>query len=80
MYPVLNCYQVVAQHHVHLLINMTALMVGILRVEERGNMCAPQAIAIDSRSKIQIFLDWLKTCPSARENKTVSQDEMCSPE
>jgi hypothetical protein len=32
---------------------MTALMVGILRVEERGNEHASQAIDIDSRSKIQ---------------------------
>jgi hypothetical protein len=37
MYPVLS-YQVVSQDHVHLLMNMTALMVGILRVEERGNV------------------------------------------
>ena len=35
MYPVLS-YQVVAPHHVHLLMNMTSQMVGILRVEERG--------------------------------------------
>ena len=54
--------------------NMTALMVGILRVEERGNEIASQAIDIDSRSKIQTFLDWLKTCPSARDNKTASWD------
>jgi hypothetical protein len=33
--------------------NMTTLMVGILRVEERGNECASQAIDIDSRSKLQ---------------------------
>ena len=72
MYPVLSCYQVVAQHNVHLLMNMTALMVGILRVEERGNVHASQAIDIDSRSKIQQFADWLKTCPGARENKTAS--------
>ena len=73
MYPVLS-YQVVSQDHVHLLMNMTALMVGILRVEERGNVHASQAIDIDSRSKIQKFADWLKTCPSARDNKTASQD------
>jgi hypothetical protein len=60
--------------------NMTALMVGILRVEERGNVHASHAIDIDSRSKLQKFADWLKTCPSARDNKTASQDEMCSPE
>jgi hypothetical protein len=80
MYPVLSCYQVVAPHHVHLLINMTALMVGILRVEERGNVYASQAIDIDSRSKIQKFADWLRMHPSARDNKTASRDEMCSPE
>jgi hypothetical protein len=54
--------------------NMTALMVGILRVEERGNECASQAIDIDSRSKVQHFSDWLKTCPSARDSKIASQD------
>ena len=73
MYSVLS-YQVVSPHHVHLLMNMTALMVGILRVEERGNVHASQAIDIDSRSKLQKFSDWLKTCPSARDNKTASQD------
>ena len=52
MYPVLS-FQVVAPHHVHLPMNMTALMVGILRVEERGNEHASQAIDIDSRSKLQ---------------------------
>jgi hypothetical protein len=74
MYPVLSCYQVVAPHHVHLLMNMTALMVGKLRVEERGNVHASQAIDIDSRSKLQKFADWLKTCPSARDNMTASRD------
>ena len=73
MYPVL-INQVVSQDHVHLLMNMTALMVGILRVEERGNVHASQAVAIDSRSKLQQFSDWLKTCPSARDNKAASQD------
>ena len=73
MYPVL-INQVVSQDHVHLLMNMTALMVGILRVEERGNVHASQAIAIDSRSKLQQFSDWLKTRPSARDNKTASRD------
>ena len=73
MYPVLSCYQVVSPDHVHLLLmNMTALMVGILRVEERGNVHATQAIDIDSRSKIQKFSDWLKTHPSARDNKAAS--------
>jgi hypothetical protein len=57
--------------------NMTALMVGILRMEERGNVHASQAMDIDSRSKLQKFSDWLKIpCPSARGNKTASQDEM----
>ena len=73
MYPVLS-YQVVSQDHVHLLMNMTALMVGILRVEERGNVHTSQAIGIDSRSKLQKFSDWLKTHPSARDNKAASQD------
>ena len=79
MYPVLSCYQVVSPDHVHLLMNMTALMVGILRVV-RKTECASQGIGIDSRSKLQKFLDWPKTCPSARKNKTASQDEMCFPE
>ena len=60
MYPVL-INQVVSQDHVYLLpMNMTALMVGILRVEEGGNEIASQAIDIDSRSKIQnMFFDCL---------------------
>ena len=74
MYPVLSCYQVVSQDHVNLLMNMTALMVGILGVEERGNVHASQAIDIDSRSKLQQFSDWLKSHPSARDNKTASRD------
>ena len=73
MYPVLS-YQVVAQHHVHLPMNMTALKVGTLSVEERGNVHASQATGIDSRSKLQQFSDWLKTRPSARDNKTASRD------
>ena len=73
MYPVLS-YQVISQDHVHLLMNMTGLMAGILRVEERGNVHTSQRIDIDSRSKIQKFVDWLKTCPSARDNKIASWD------
>ena len=73
MYPVL-INQVVSPHHVHLLMNMTALMVDILRVEERGNVHASQAIGIGSRSKLQKFADWLKTRPSARDHKTASRD------
>ena len=46
----------------------------------RKRKCASQAIDIDSRSKLQTFGDWLKTCSSARDNKTASQDEMCFPE
>ena len=65
----------VSQDHVHLLpMNMTALMVGIRRVEERRNEHASQAKDIDSRSKIKKVLDWLQTHPSARDNKTASQD------
>ena len=73
MYPLL-INQVVSPYHVHLPMNMTALMVGILRVEERGNVHASQANDIDSRSKPQMFADWLKTHPSARDNKTASRD------
>ena len=51
---------------------MTALMVGTLSVEERGNVHAYQAIAIAIRSKLQQFSDWLKTRSSARDNKTAS--------
>jgi hypothetical protein len=36
---------------------MTALMVGILRVEEKGSEIASQAIDIDSRSKLQNISD-----------------------
>jgi hypothetical protein len=80
MYPVL-INQVVSPDHVHATMNMTALMVCILRVEERGNVHASQAIDIDSRSMLlNTFLDWLKTHPSARDNKTASQDEMYFPE
>ena len=46
----------------------------------RKRKCASQAIATDSRSKLQQFSDWLKTCPSARDHTTARQDEMCSPE
>ena len=75
MYPVLSYYQVVSKDHVHLLMNMIALIVCILRVEERGNVHASQAIGIDSRSMLlNTFLDWLKTYPNARDNKTASQD------
>ena len=49
-------------------------MVGILKVEERGNVHASQAIDIDSMSRLQKCSDWLKTCPSARDNKTASQN------
>ena len=40
----------------------------------RKRKYASQAIAIDSRSKIQQFSDWLKIHPSARDNRTASQD------
>ena len=45
MYPVL-INQVVSQDHVHLPMNMTALMVCILRVEERGNVLLKQLTLI----------------------------------
>ena len=38
----------------------------------RKRKCASQAIDIDSRSKLQQFSDWLKTHPSARDNRTAS--------
>ena len=72
IYPLLSCYQVVSPDHDHLPMNMIALMVGILRVEERGNESTSQATDIDSRSRLQMFLDWLKTHPSARDHKTAS--------
>ena len=66
MYPVL-INQVVSPDHVHLLMNVTALMVGILRVEERGNAHASQAIAIDSRSKLQkLFFRLAKDMPKCK--------------
>jgi hypothetical protein len=40
----------------------------------RKRKCASQATDIDSKSKLQRFSDWLKTCPSARDNKTASRD------
>ena len=40
----------------------------------RKRKCASQAIAIDSRSKLQKYLDRLKTRPSARDNKTAGRD------
>ena len=40
----------------------------------RKRNCASQAIDIDSKSKLQQFSDWLKTRPSARDNKTASRD------
>ena len=46
----------------------------------RKRKCASQAIDIDSRSKLQQISDWLKTRPSARDNKAASQDEMYSSE
>ena len=40
----------------------------------RKRKCTPQAIDIDSRSKLEKCSDWLKTHPSARDNRTASQD------
>ena len=37
-------------------------------------MHTSQDTDIDCRSKLQKYLDWLKTCPSARDNLTASQD------
>ena len=72
MYPVLINQG--SLNNVHLFpMNMTVLMLGILR-SERKRKCAFQVIDIDSRSELQTCLDWLKTCPSARDNKTASRD------
>jgi hypothetical protein len=40
----------------------------------RKMKCASQATDIDSRSRLQKFSDWLKTHPSARDDKTASRD------
>ena len=40
----------------------------------RKRKCASQTIAIDSMSNLQKCSDWLKTRPSARDNKTASRD------
>ena len=53
MYPLLS-YKVVSPDHVHLLMNMTALMVGILRVEERGNVLLKQ-LALIAGQKYKSF-------------------------
>ena len=72
MYPVLS-YQVVAPHHVHLPTNMTVLLVGHTK-GGRKRKHTSQAIDIDSISELQTISDWLKTCPSERDNKTASRD------
>ena len=78
MYPVLS-YQVVSQDHVHLLMNMTALMMGILRVEERGNELTSQAIAIDSRSKIQKLFFQTGSRHTQVQGTVRQQAKMCFP-
>ena len=77
MYPVLSCYQVVSQDHVHLLMNMTALMVGILRVEERGNVLLMQLTLIAGLS----YNSFQTGSRHAQVQGTIRQQvEMCSPE
>ena len=79
MYPVL-INQVVSPDRVHLLMNMTALMVGILWVEERGNVHASQAIDIDSRSKLQKLFFRTGSRHAQVQGTIRQQVEMCSPE
>ena len=76
IYPVL-INQVVSQDHVHLLMNMTALMVGILRVEERGNMLLKQLTLIAGLSykRFQTGSRYTQV-----QGKTRQQVKMCSPE
>ena len=70
--------QVVSQDHVHLLMNMTALMVGKLRVEERGNVHASQAIALIAGLSYNSFQTGSR---HAQVQGTIRQQvEMCSPE
>ena len=76
MYPVLS-YQVVPHHYVHLPINTTALMVGILRVEERGNMLLKQLPLIAGLS----YNTFQTGSRHTQVQGTIRQQaEMCSPE
>ena len=76
MYPVL-INQVVSQDHVHLLMNLTALMVGILRVEERGNVLLKQLPLIAGLS----YNSFQTGARHAQVQGTIRQQvEMCSPE
>ena len=76
IYPVLSCCQVY-QDHVHLLMNMTALMVGILRVEERGNVLLKQLTLFAGLSYKSFWTDSRHT----QVQGTIKQQvEMCFPE
>ena len=76
MYPVL-INQVVSQDHVHLLMHMTALMVGTLSVEERGNVLLKQLPLIAGLS----YNRFQTGSRHAQVQGTIRQQvEMCSPE
>ena len=78
MYPVLSCYQV-SQDHVHLLpMNMTALMVCILRVEERGNVLLKQLTLI---AGLKYKISFQTGSRHTQVQGTISQQaKMCFPE
>ena len=78
MNPVFSCYEVVSPDHVHLLpMKMTALMVGILRVEERGNVLLKQLTLIAGLS----YKSFQTGSRHAQVQGTIRQQvEMCSPE
>ena len=77
MHPVLS-YQVVFQDHVYLLpLNMTALMVSILRVEERGNVLLKQLPLIAGLS----YQSFRTGSRHAQVQGTIRQQaKMCFPE
>ena len=76
MYPVL-INQVVSQDHVHLLMNMTALMVCILRVEERGNVLLKQLSLIAGLGYKHF---WTGSRHTQVQETIRQQVEMCFPE
>ena len=77
MYPVLS-YQVVSSDHVHLLMNMTALMVGILRVEGRGNVLLKQ-LPLIAGLKYKICF-WTGSRHAQVQGTIRQQAVMCFPE
>ena len=62
--------------------NMTALMVmlGILRVKKKENVCPSQPIAIDSRSKLQQLFFQTGSRHAQVQGTIRQQVAMCSPE